>query len=65
MTSGNSLALMYHNGTKYTTFGFATANSMQISNETQTVSSKDHGRHPEISATNSNCILLWLYAIQQ
>lgn len=54
MTSGNSLALMYHNGTKYVTFGFATANSMQISNETQTVSSKDHGRHPEISATNSN-----------
>ena len=57
MTKGNQLQLFYHNGTKYTTFGFATANSMQISNETQTVSSKDHGRHPEISATNSNLFI--------
>ena len=54
MTKGNQLQLFYHNGTKYVTFGYATANSLQVSNETQSVSSKDHGRHPETETTGSN-----------
>ncbi len=54
MTKGNQLQLFYHNGSKYTTFGFATANSLSVSNETQTVSSKDHGKNPETETTGSN-----------
>lgn len=54
MTKGNQLQLFYHNGTKYTTFGHATANSLQVSNETQTVSSKDMGLHPLVETTGSN-----------
>lgn len=54
MTKGNQLQLFYHNGTKYVAFGHATANSLQVSNETQTVSSKDMGRHPQVETTGSN-----------
>ncbi len=54
MTNGTQLNLFFHNGTKYVSFGHATANSLQVSNETQTVSSKDMGRHPQVETTNSN-----------
>ena len=54
MTNGNQLQLFYHNGTKYVTFGHSTANSLQVSNETQTISSKDMGRHPQTETTGSN-----------
>ena len=54
MTKGNQLQLFYHNGTKYVAFGHATANSLQVSNETQTVSSKDMGLHPLVETTGSN-----------
>lgn len=54
MTNGNQLQLFYHNGTKYVTFGHSTANSLQVSNETQTISSKDMGRHPLTETTGSN-----------
>lgn len=54
MITGNSIQLFTHNGTKYVTFGFATANSLSVSNETQKISSKDHGLNPETTVTGSN-----------
>ena len=54
LTKGNQLQLFYHNGTKYVAFGHATANSLQVSNETTTVSSKDMGLHPQVETTGSN-----------
>ena len=54
MTNGNQLQLFYNNGSKYVTFGHSTANSLQVSNETQTISSKDMGRHPQVETTGSN-----------
>jgi len=54
MTKGNQLQLFYHNGTKYVAFCHATANSLQVSNETQKVSSKDLGLHPLVESTGSN-----------
>ena len=54
MTNGTQLNLFFHNGIKYVSFGHATANSLQVSNETQTVSSKDMGRHPQVETTGSN-----------
>lgn len=54
MTKGNQLQLFYHNGSRYSALGHATANSLQVSNETQTVSSKDMGLHPLVETTGSN-----------
>lgn len=54
MTHGQQLNLFFHNGSKYVCFGHSTANSLQVSNETQTISSKDMGLHPLVETTNSN-----------
>lgn len=54
MTHGQQLNLFYNNGSKYVCFGHSTANSLQVSNETQTISSKDMGLHPLVETTNSN-----------
>lgn len=54
MIKGNSLQLFYHTGSRYSTLAHSTANSLQVSNETQTVSSKDMGLHPLVETTGSN-----------
>lgn len=54
MTKGNQLQLFYHTGSRYSALGHATANSLQVSNETQSVSSKDMGLHPLVETTGSN-----------
>ncbi len=54
MTKGNQLQLFYHDGAQWVTFGYATANSLSYSNETASISSKDHGKHPEAEVTGSS-----------
>ena len=54
MIKGNSLQLFYHTGSRYSTLAHSPANSLQVSNETQTVSSKDMGLHPLVETTGSN-----------
>ena len=54
MTKGNCLQLFYNDGSKYATFAYSTANGLSYSNQTNTVSSKDHGLHPTTEVQGSN-----------
>ena len=51
---GNLIHLLYHDGTAWKTFGYAQNNSLNLSNETTSISSKDHGLNPETSVTGSS-----------
>lgn len=47
MTNGKQLRIFYHNGVKWVSLAYSTSDSLSYSNETQTISSKDHGKYPE------------------
>lgn len=51
---GNLLNIFYNDGTNWKTFGYTQNNSLAVSNETTTISSKDHGLHPDTTVTGSS-----------
>lgn len=51
---GNLLNLFYHDGTSWKTLGYTQNNSLSLSNETTSISSKDHGLNPETEVTGSS-----------
>jgi len=54
MKKGNQLQVFYHDGTSYKTFAYSTANGLNYSVDTESISSKDHGLHPAKVSTTSN-----------
>ena len=44
---GNLINIFYHNGTKWEFFAYTQSSNLQISNSLNTISSKDHGNHPD------------------
>lgn len=54
---GNLINLLYHDGTAWKTFGYTQNNSLSYTNETTSISSKDHGLHPDTTVTGSSYTL--------
>ena len=54
MIKGNQLQLFIGGSGIYSTLGYSTANGLSYTNNVVTVSSKDHGKHPEVETQTSN-----------
>jgi hypothetical protein len=54
MKKGNQLQVFYYNGSAYKTFNYSTANGLNYSVDTESISSKDHGLANSKVATTSN-----------
>ena len=54
MTKGNSLQVFYYDGTGFKTLAYSTANGLNYSVDTESISSKDHGLSPAKISTTSN-----------
>lgn len=53
-TKGNLVNVFYHNGDAWKTFAYSQNNSLSTSSETNEVTSKDHGLHPDTEVTGAN-----------
>lgn len=51
---GNCLQLFYHDGRGWKALSYAQQHAMTRSNSTESISSKDHGLHPDKSISESN-----------
>jgi len=51
---GSLINVFYHDGTAWKTFAYAQSNSLNNSNETTNVSSKDHGLNPDVTISSSS-----------
>lgn len=51
---GNCLNVFYHDATSWKVWAYSTNNSLSTSSETNQISSKDHGLHPDTEITGNS-----------